>query len=422
MTWKDRIGSEISLTSPDGNEFIASWQGDDILMTKKIAVYEYPKVKGTGVQDLEYAGVRYPLTIMFEGVDNDLQTQRFLDACKQKGRWAVIHPVLGRLTLQLVTFRAKLDPVESGNITKIVTEWIEPIDIDKIGSLTTPQIASQIKTQSNQTNAVASAQFKAGVVQDKASEARAVESATNSIVIFVQNNLSPLYESVSELNSQIVLIVADIQNTITQVTIDTAALAGQIQNLIQLPGLATTDIAQRLTLYSSLIVDIFGLAPTDTRPEDKNIVLCQELAASAVIVSLAQSASSGLLKTRNQAIDSSETVSGLFVDITDGLDLIQEAFINHDIDLQYFSQSSSFADAWLIINQAISYLLVASFDLLIEKIVELQRPQAPITITIEQYGSMGANDSNYDLFLESNALEGNERILLNAGRQVVVYV
>ena len=43
-------------------------------------------------------------------------------------------------------------------------------------------------------------------------------------------------------------------------------------------------------------------------------------------------------------------------------------------------------------------------------------------ITIDEYGELGDNDINYDLFISSNNLKGNDILLLEAGREVVVYV
>ena len=177
MTWQDRIAQQIKLTSPDGDVFEALWRGNELSFDKKLAIFEYPQVKGTGVQDLGVTGTRYPLTILFEGSDNDTESARFLASCKQKGRWDIVHPVLGRLRLQLSTVRAAIDPVESGNLTVVITEWIDPIDIDALNGLTTAELASQINVQSGQVNTTASDQFEQNVVQDKTSETTAVETA-----------------------------------------------------------------------------------------------------------------------------------------------------------------------------------------------------------------------------------------------------
>lgn len=422
MTWQDRTQGSIVLTSPGGSVFQALWSGNTRGFEKKLGLFEYPKVRGTGIQDLDNAGTRYPLTIFFEGADNDLEGSRFFETAKEQGRWLVVHPVKGELSLQLSTINERIDPVESGNITTFETEWIEPLDPDVLTALTTPQVADQIRSQSDTVNAVAAEQFVENVVQDTVAETTAVESAANSVVDIAVDKLKTLYENVPTLNSQILAIVQGIQNTITQTTIDTLSLAGQIQNLIELPVLATNDVVARLTIYGDMILDVIGLSPDGTNPEDKNAVAVQELAATATLVALAQAASTGILATRNQAIESAGVVSDNFTSITDALDATQAAFLSHDIDLQYFSQSDSFSDVSIITAQAVSYLLIASFDLRIEKRFTLERPTNPASITIDEYGTLGPNDDNLALFLESNELSGDDILILPAGREVVVYV
>jgi hypothetical protein len=40
---------------------------------------------------------------------------------------------------------------------------------------------------------------------------------------------------------------------------------------------------------------------------------------------------------------------------------------------------------------------------------------------VTEYGSLGDADANYDLFVRSNNLSGNDILLIPAGREVVIY-
>ena len=81
MTWADRIKKIISLESPDGNTFEALWAGDERILSKKLGIFEMPDVKGAIVQDLEVGGTRHPISIYFDGPDNDIVAQSFFVAC-----------------------------------------------------------------------------------------------------------------------------------------------------------------------------------------------------------------------------------------------------------------------------------------------------------------------------------------------------
>lgn len=422
MSWRDRLKKTINLTSPDGNVFDPLWSGNARMVDKKLGIFEYPQLDGTITQDLGIAGTRYPLTLLFEGDDNDVESNRFFESAKERGLWKVHHPVRGVRQLQLVSVSEQIEPVKSGNLTVIVTEWIEPIDPAGNRSRSKPQLASQILTQTDALNISGSAQFVENTVQDAAAETLAIQNTTNAVINAVDAALSPLYESVSDLNGQILAVIASIQATITETTIDTLALAGQVQNLVQLPVLASTDIAARLTAYTEMIVALALLSPVNTTTEDKNVITVQELALTASLGALATTATTGILQTRPQAIDAMENISANFNGITDQLDLSQTAFQAVGIEFQYFSQSSSYNDAAIIVAQAIAYLLVATFDLAIEKRIILERQRAPIEITITEYGTLGTDDEHLDLFVESNKLVGSEMLILPTGKEVVVYV
>lgn len=428
MSWRDRLRPNIKLASPQGNIFPREgkeneaplWLGNSRTIDKTLGIFKYPKIKGLKIQDLEVGGVSYPLTLRFEGVDNDIEANRFFNACKETGEWIVDHPSLGPLTLQLISATEQIQPTTSGNITVMETNWLEAKDINvKIPAI---QIGTDIQDISDIANESAISQFVNNTTQKLAGFTKKIATETDKIVLKISAAMNTITAPVASINASMDSIKRSITTTITKATIDTLSLGGQIQQLVQLPALATTDISARLTAYSDMIVDIFTLLPSGDNEIDKNTVSLNELALSAGIVAIAQTASTGTLKTRSQAIETIETISQLFADITDGLDDVQDLFQSKTIDLQYFSQSDSFADAAQIISLGIRYLLISLFDLSIEKRFGLKIPRSPIEITINEYGDLGENDSNFDLFIESNELTGNDILLLPAGREVVVYV
>lgn len=421
MSWKDRLRPTIKLTSPEGNEFEVLWAGNQRTLAKKLGIFEYSKVKGAVVQDHDVGAMQYPLTFFFDGDDHDVEADRFIRACEENGRWEVVHPVRGKLKLQLISVTESINPVESGNVTQFETSWIEPIEDAVIKSAS--QLSSDISNQADNTNITAANQLSENIKQDKFTEKLAITSTMDKITNAVKTNLAPLYETLAEVNAQVQSIYRGVQDTVTQVTVDVLSLAGQVQNLVQLPGLVSDDIDARLNAYSGFISEALDFSTDDDLTNrGKNVVSVKEVALTAAIVATAQVVVTGDLKTRGQAIESIETISGLFVDITDGLDGTQEAFKDNDIDIQYFSQSASFSDASVIIAQTFAYLLKRSFDLAIERRFTLERPRAPIEIVISEYGDLGADDINLDLFIAANSLKNKDILILPAGREVVVYV
>ena len=423
MSWRDRLRTTISFVSPKGSTFEAYWQGGTRTLEKKVGIFTYPKVAGAEVQDLDVGGTRWPLSIFFDGADHDLQGEAFFIACAEVGQWSVVHPVRGALTLQLLTFTESIDPTGSGNITKFDTEWIEPVQAGP--NTSTPQLASGIFGQSATTNSTATEQFAlASVFQTTFTEIAAISVTTAAVQAAVTVSLEDIYQADADINARVLGIQRSITDTVSQRTIDAEVLAGQVQQLIQLPVLALEDAPVLMIAYSALLTILLEIPVEDDSRESYNVALTVELAVSATLVAVAQIAATSItsLDTRIAAIELADTVSALFIQATDGLDAYQELFLTVDIDNQYFSQSRSFYATALIMAAATKYLLVASFDLRREKRFLLSSPRCPVEIALAEYGSPGVDDSNIDLFIVSNALKGADILLLPAGHEVLVYV
>lgn len=420
MTWRDRLRQTIKLTSPEGNIFEAKWRGNPRTKDKKLGLFEFPKVKGTKVQDLDIGSARYPLTLFFDGENHDQEADRFFKTCDERGAWNIIHPVKGSLDLQLISVREGIEPVESGNVTQFDTEWIEPLKDSVVPSLF--QQRSIIDSQINEVNSTASDQVESNVLQETAAETSSFEATVNGVVKAVEKFLAPVYELQSEINSQVLSIKRGITSLLSAPVFDIASIAGQVQALVQLPALAIADVNSRIDAYENFISAALDFSPDDAETKDRNIVAVQELALTSGLASISFISSTGELDSRLQAIELINSNTELFKNITDTLDATQELFKDEIIDGQYFSQSESYSDVVLMISQTIAYLLRSAFDLSIEKRFILEKMRAPSEITIKEYGSMGEDDLNFALFIESNSLKGNEILILPEGREVLVYV
>jgi len=126
--WRTRLQPTIKFFSPDGNQFEAKWKGDTREIEKMIGEFTFPGRNGSVLQDLGSRGARYPLTIYFDGPNHDLTASAFFEAIKERGSWQVEHPVHGFMELQPIRVSTVDNPTESGNVTEITSEWVEPLD------------------------------------------------------------------------------------------------------------------------------------------------------------------------------------------------------------------------------------------------------------------------------------------------------
>lgn len=440
--WRDRLQKEIVLLSPEGTEYRAKWRGSPRTTAKKLGVLRFPKIAGDVVQDLDVQSTVYPITFYFDGENNDTEAAAFHQSCKERGTWEITHPVHGFMGLQLVSVTEVDAPVESGNITEFQTEWIEPID--PVALKTARELAGIIDAKAQDLNISAAQQFANNLLAVSEELRGAIEQTTDGISRVTDLFLGPLFTTVDALDNTVNAIQRGIIDTNQATVLKVDSLAGQIQNLINLPLFSSRSLESRITPYGQLINGLTALLPggdesvlSDTASDQarRDSILTVEVALSAAVASLGNIISTtiispdgvapddtGTLATKGQAIQAIGDISALFDTVVGALEAAQDLYSDSDIDEQYYSQSESYTEAVALLSLIIEYLLSIAFDLSVERRFVIDRPRSPIEITISEYGTTGENDSLLDFFIRSNNLAGKDILLLPRGTQVVVYV
>jgi hypothetical protein len=257
--------------------------------------------------------------------------------------------------------------------------------------------------------------------QDAFAKIQAAKNAIDSVTNAINSVLGPIAATVTEINDAFNQVTRSIQQALDAAILQPLTIARQIQQLAQLPGLVSNDFQARFESYKELAADVFGLSEDGTSEADFNKTLVFECTIGSILVASTQIAADSEFQTRPQVINAIEETTSLFESSVAALDAIQAQYADKDIDLQYFSQSQSYTDIWVLNALANKALLESSFDLKIEKRFTLDRNRSPLEITVTEYGGLGENDSNYDLFINSNNLKGNDILYLPTGREVVVY-
>lgn len=419
MSWQDRLRGSIRLVSPGGEVFTAKWSGNARSVEKKLGIFTYPKFNGAVIQDLGLAGTRYPLQLSFDGDDHDLESSRFFDAFSARGTWQVNHPTKGELTLQPVTASENIAPIESGSITVFDTEWLQPVPGVSVAS--TAQLAAAIRSQARVLEDTALAQLTTIASQQSVEEVNALKTATETTLSVYDKTVALLLETSGALAAKAAAVRRGISDTLSTTPLDLTVLGGQIQAVVRLPAQVSGDLLQTLKPFADFIDQVSVLPDEAADQTYLNTLAIRELFLTSANSAMASAGASGTLNTRAQALEASDLVALEFQTMTDALDGAQEQFEALRVDQQYFSQSTSFVASAQITADVTQYLLEASFDLAVEKRFTLNRERAPIEITITEYGGLGDDDSQFDLFITSNQLKGDDILLLPAGREVVIY-
>jgi hypothetical protein len=338
----------------------------------------------------------------------------------------VVHPVHGFVELQLVSVTENVQPVDNGGITEFNTDWIEPIDPETLK--TARELAGAIDTAIDDLNRSALEEFLENVSQRTEALTNAIENAANTVNNIITNATEPLFTGLDILNNAINGVQRSYQSVVTNSTIVLESLAGQLQQIAQLPALGSGDGQAKLNAYSeaaSGISDVLprsGLLLSESSELQRNEVATTQLGQNATLGGVAKVARVASLTTRAQAIELAEEINGLYDSMVSNLELAQNSFEELDIDEQWVAQSGTATDSAQLVATVTEFLITVAPDLKIERRFTLDRPRSPIEITVSEYGSLGENDENFDLFIETNGLKGQEIFLLDRGREVVVYV
>lgn len=420
MTWRERVRPDIRFTSPSGKEFTAEWTGNDRSKEKRLGIFSYPKVRGVIAQDLDRGGVPYPLNFWFSGDDNDLDAEQFFETWDELGVWQILHPTKGLKILQPVRIAERVRPVEGGNITEIVSEWLEAEPPSTVASLA--ELGASVLASSDDASNEALQQFEDGVVQDTVSDINSAVSAVEGGLSAYDEFMGDFNELSGEVNAQINSIRLGIQNSLSLSPLDLGVLGAQIQSIMRLPANIKADLARAQEPFKNFIASLSGSLSSDVTTGGKNKLLTSELFLAGAASGLSETSVNNPAVNRVQALESVALLGDSFEQMIDALDDAQDLFTGELLGDQYFSQSRSFQlSAQTVIGSSI-FLLQSLFDLAAEKRFTLGQDRAPVEITIKEYGTMGEDDSNFDFFVVTNDLHGDDILLLPAGREVVVYV
>ena len=420
MPWQERTKPEITLISPSGIRFVANWREDPRDMEQRLGVRPYAGKDGVFVQQVGTGGVNYPLRFSFSGPEHDEQAQTFFQTCSEKGTWEINHPtVIGKKNLYLVSVKEDVSRTSSANVSNFETTWLESIAPEEIVSV--PDFYEEILSFSiTNIDETAGQQFFNITDQSSANLRQSTVNSSSSMLSIVTDVLSDISALNAQIQARINAIQRGIRAALNQVVLQPLQLAAQFQELIRLPVLATNGIQARLDAYQELTAEILGLSPAVPSTEGRNVAGVMEMGITAAMTAAAQSSASGTLNTRREAIETSEFLANLFNDATDGLDAVEELFKDQGAERQYFTQSDTYSLTAGLIARSVDFLIKSSFSLSVEKRIVLTSARSPFEIAVNEYG--GENDENYDLFVDSNMLEGDEILLLPPGREVVVYV
>ncbi len=418
-TWEDRL-IEAAYKSPSGTRIKFLYEDVERVGEKRGTVYEFPGVDGGYVQEHGFGARRYPLTCFFGGRDCDRVATAFEAALYERGIGTLEHPMYGKISVVPLGDIVRRDDLRTAANQSVVqvTFWTTIKDLYPNGS---KDARSEIEAAIDGYDVVAAQKYADSVDLASGVAKANAKASVRALLREVSGTLQSVSDATSAVRREFDDTLRLINYGIDVFVGQPLLLAQQIQNLINAPARALAGIRSRLEGYAALANRIFSsragspeLSAIDPfaslLKRHNDFHLAQLFAGSAVSGSI-RSTIEHTFSTRPEAAAAAADVTALFDSAVEWSD---DAFAElGEVDTGESFQALRSASAL-----AAGRLIEASFTLVAERRIVLDRPRTIVDLASELYGTV---DDALDRLILNNALTGEEILELPRGRTILYY-
>lgn len=443
-SWKDRI-KPAAYTSPvSKTRILFDYEDVGRGFTLRGTQFEYPDVNDGYTQQRGNGPRKYPLTCIFSGNDCDRLATAFEAALLEPGIGKLEHPLYG--TIPVVPFGdvERTDALKSAANQSTVTVTF----FTTVGA-----IYPSVKGGGLNEITAAIADFNVALAQQfsKSTSLGSIGKALSAINSFkkflksVKKALKKASDAVAKVRKDFANAMEAINEGMDVLIGDPLLLAQQCVNLIQAPGRALAGLESRLEGYDILLKSVLSSAEgaPDKLINNGSILLAHQtkVANDFHIASLfAMSAVSGTavsvtaqpvgrsqqglassFATRGQVLNAAATLLTQMDSLVAWQETGFAALAQVDTEANFqIDTGEAYQALQLVVGLTAGYLIQASFSLLPEKSVVVDRPRTIIDLCAELYPNV-AVDEKLDLLISTNKLTGDEMFELKPGRRIVYY-
>lgn len=430
-------------TSPTGKRIEFKFTDVRRETTKRGTVFEFSGIDDGYVQRKGFGPRRYPLRCYFTGQRHDLFALAFEAAVLEDGVGQLQHPLYG--TFPAVPFGdiTRRDDLvnEIGQSIVEVTFWTTLKSVYPQGQ-THPR--SEILAALGAFDAALAQQFANSMNLEGAVEKAVAKATFEQFIRDIGASLDEVSEAVTSINREFRAVQSAINTGIDVFIGKPLLLAQQISNLIKLPGRALTGFQSRLDGYADLADRIFGSdrskpgerLGSGTALLERNTVIANDFHASDLVLLNTTAASinavaarpvaaqeddnpEATFKTKPQVIDAIDRITSQYDTIVtwrdDGFEDLE---IIPDISTAQVDSGEAIQQLEKAVALCAGFLLEASFSLVPERAIVLDRPRTIVDLAAELYGSV---DDRLDDLINNNNLTGDEILEVGRGRKILYY-
>jgi hypothetical protein len=420
-TWQDRL-REAAYTSPSGTRIKLVYEDVSRSVEARGTVWEFAGVDGAYVQQTGHGARAYPLRVFFTGANHDRVADAFLAALLEPGSGRLEHPRYGPVSVRPLGTITQRDDLKTGANQTI-------FDVPFLTSLEGVYPSSDGDAENEILAALGNFDVELAQRFEESASLAAQASRANlasTIRGFLRDTSAALQtaaDAVASVRREFADAVSIVNYGIDVFIGQPLLLARQVSDLIKAPARALAGIESRLEGYAALAASIFGssagspastiaaAAVPSSLTKAANDFQASNLFAMNAVAGMVLSTLEHEFRTRPEALGAAARILGQF----------DELVAWRDAGFAALTQVDS-GGAYQALHQAVALtvgrLVEASFTLVPERRIVIDRPRTIIDLAAELYGSV---DDRLNLLISSNDLTGSEILELPRGSTIVYY-
>lgn len=402
MSYLDRLRKG-KYTSPSGKEFDFFFTELSRSGSKKSATLEVPQSDFAVVQDHGCKAIDFPLSIFFDGADYDQIADEFYAALREHGPGVLAHPRWGDVKVLATSFTQSEKFVDGMGRAEFSVDFVHAPNENMLSTtaITASAVASAASASIESANAVVGAKFGNPVLRDLAEcRSRLLKSIRSTKTRLIQLT-GTVREVAQKINAASVSFEANIDTLINS----PGELASAFAEVISAAAGTEIGISEKVSAFGDLLTSAITENPTTASQ-----AIITEMIVSTVLAASVESASTGSIYSRDDAIG----IHNQIADIFERSRLVIEAA---EKSSGYAADPETQALLAKAATNALAYLLASSYDLRMERRVSLDGAATPLELVYRFYKDV----DRLDEFCDQNHLEGDLLFIVPAGQEVRYY-
>lgn len=405
---------EARYTAPSGASFVLQFDDVERAGAKKVAVHELPQQNTPIVQDQGNQARKYPFACYLSGETCYADADALDAALAEEGPGTFEHPMFGNLSVLAATWAEVRKLVEGLGRVDFSIEFVEAPKITSLSSSSPESLAGNLTRAIDDTLAAsieqAAADFSPADAADKAKSKSRIVSGVSSFATATRNIAAGVSEVSASINQQ----VNTITNTIDDLIEAPLELFNALATLAKTPATIVTGIANKVNAYREQTLAIAASIPESYAQAIASIQSLYYAFGGAC-----EASTIGDLSSRSNALQAADSLGSITDTVTTYIEQSESAVPGFRVNAEILA---SFIDS---ASKARSQLLERAFTLRTERRITLDVETTPLNLIAQFYGNTSEAvpdlDAALDEFIATNALKGDEIIVIPAGREVVYY-